>query len=149
MDAQILPPKGWRMPAKPTTPEWRNVALFRLGIRWCGYPSNWGNVEGVQAVIEAANARLDLPLFAGELMDIVKSVIKISRKNLASGQRSRISASFRRLGGDDPVRRGAREHRLNWIKRHGKVKTRPGRRGIGTEQANTLDGVAARGRKIN
>ena len=79
-------PKGWRMPAKPTTPEGRNVALFRLGMRWCGYPRNWGNIESVQAVIEAANATLDLPLFAGEVHDIVKSVIKISRKNLASGQ---------------------------------------------------------------
>ena len=79
-------PKGWRMPAKPTTPEGRNVSLFRLGMRWCGYPANWGNIEGVEAVIEAANAALDLPLYAGEVHDIVKSVIKISRKNLASGQ---------------------------------------------------------------
>ena len=29
---------------------------------------------------------LDVPLFAGEVHDIVKSVCKISRKNLASGQ---------------------------------------------------------------
>lgn len=79
-------PKGWRMPAKPTTPEGRNVSLFRLGMRWCGYPRNWGNIEGVQMVIEAANAALDVPLFAGEVHDIVKSVIKISRRNLASGQ---------------------------------------------------------------
>jgi hypothetical protein len=55
-------------------------------MRWCGYPSNWGNVEGVKAVIEAANTALDLPLYAGEVHDIVKSVIKISRKNLESGQ---------------------------------------------------------------
>ena len=79
-------PKGWRMPATPTTPEGRNVSLFRLGMRWCGYPANWGSIEGVEAVIEAANVALDLPLYAGEVRDIVKSVIKISRRNLASGQ---------------------------------------------------------------
>lgn len=83
--AEVIP-KGWRMPAKPTTPEGRNVSLFRLGMRWCGFPRNWGNVEGVKAIIEAANAALDLPLYAGEVHDIVRSVIKISRRNLASGQ---------------------------------------------------------------
>lgn len=99
--AKVIP-KGWRMPAKPTTPEGRNVALFRLGMRWCGYPRNWGNIEGVQAVIEAANAALDLPLVAGEVRG------RIWR----AGRRRRTSASSRPPGDGSQGRYSGRRPRF-------------------------------------
>ena len=79
-------PKHWRLPVKPTTAEGRNCLLFRYGMRWCGRPSNWEYIEGVGEVIAAANDALDVPLWESEVQGIAKSVIKISRRNLASGQ---------------------------------------------------------------
>ena len=82
-------PSGWRTPARPTTPEGRNVYLFRFGMRWCGYPQNWPHIDSVGAIISAANDALDLPLWESELRHLIKSVIKISRRNLESGQTQR------------------------------------------------------------
>ena len=118
------------------------MALFRLGMRWCGYPSNWGNIEGVQAVIEAANAALDVPLFAGEVHHIVKSVIKISTRNLASGQtqqrfsfiqatRGRKSGVVRRRGTPLELDRTPWEiegiSRRTWYRQAGETGEAPGR----------------------
>ena len=79
---------------------------------------------------EAANARLDVPLYADEVHDIVKSVIKISRKNLASGQTqanfSFIQASRGRKSG--VVRRKAALRKLL----HGRVKVYRGHGGTGS-----------------
>lgn len=82
-------PHRWRIPSKPTTPEGRNVHLFRYGMRWCGMPSNWEHIDDVGAVIGTVNDALDVPLGESELRHIVKSVVKISRRNLESGQTQR------------------------------------------------------------
>lgn len=82
-------PSRWRIPSKPTTPEGRNVYLFQYGMRWCGRPSNWEHMDDVGAVMGAMNDTLDVPLWESELRHIVKSVVKISRRNLESGQTQR------------------------------------------------------------
>lgn len=79
-------PYRWRIPPKPTTPEGRNVYLFRLGMQWCGYPRNWERIEDVGAIVSQANETLGCPLWESELRHIVKSVIKISQRNLERGQ---------------------------------------------------------------
>ena len=91
--AEIIP-KGWRIPRKPTTPEGRNVTLFNAALRWFGRPSNWDastDLGDVQAWIGTRNAEwfntpAQPPLDDNEVLWIAKSVCKISRKNLASGQ---------------------------------------------------------------
>lgn len=82
-------PYRWRIPPKPTTPEGRNVYLFRYGMRWCGMPSNWEQIDDVGTVIAAVNDALDVPLCESELRHLVKSVIRISRRNLERGQTQR------------------------------------------------------------
>lgn len=87
--AEVIP-KGWRIPAKPTTPEGRNVALFYAAMRWFGRPSNWDASTDLGNVHEWIGARnmewFDVPLDDQECYWMAKSVCKISRKNLASGQ---------------------------------------------------------------
>ena len=89
-------PKGWRMPPKPTTPEGRNVTLFKAAMRWFGRPSNWKastDLDDVLAWIEQARDEWFGDNLHGwhrnECSWIAKSVCKISRKNLASGQTQR------------------------------------------------------------
>ena len=87
--AEVIP-KGWRIPRKPTTPEGRNVTLFHAAQRWFGRPSNWDtstDLGDVRAWIGARNVEwFDVPLDEQECHWMAKSVCKISRKNLASGQ---------------------------------------------------------------
>ena len=86
-------PKGWRIPPKPTTPEGRNVTLFRAAMRWFGRPSNWDastDLGDVLAWVGACNGDwFDVPLDEQECVSIAKSVCRICRKNLASGQTQR------------------------------------------------------------
>lgn len=82
-------PYGWRTPPKPTTPEGRNVYLFRYGLKWCGLPRHWQHIDKVAYVLGQANNALDYPLWESELRHIVRSVIKISLRNLNSGQTQR------------------------------------------------------------
>ena len=87
-------PKSWRIPRKPTTPEGRNVTLFNAALRWFGRPSNWDASTDLGDVhewigtrnVEWFNAPEQPPLDDNEVLWIAKSVCKISRKNLASGQ---------------------------------------------------------------
>ena len=91
--AEVIP-KGWRIPPKPTTPEGRNVTLFNAALRWFGRPSNWDASTDLGDVhewigtrnVEWFNAPEQPPLDDNEVLWIAKSVCKISRKNLASGQ---------------------------------------------------------------
>ena len=91
--AEVIP-KGWRIPRKPTTPEGRNVTLFNAALRWFGRPSNWdastdlGDVHEWMGTrnVEWFNAPEQQQLDDNEVLWIAKSVCKISRKNLASGQ---------------------------------------------------------------
>ena len=39
------------------------------------HTANWGHIESVQAVIEAANVRLALPLFASEVFDMLRGLV--------------------------------------------------------------------------
>ena len=110
--AEVIP-KGWRIPAKPTTPEGRNVTLFRAAMRWFGRPSNWGastDLGDVHAWIAARNAEwFDVPLDDQECYWMAKSVCKISRKKPGrAARRSRISASSRRPRAGGRVKCGAR-----------------------------------------
>ena len=105
--AEVIP-KGWRIPRKPTTPEGRNVTLFHAAMRWFGKPSNWDastDLGDVHAWIAARNAEwFDVPLDGQECYWMAKSVCKISRQNLASGQTqrnlSRIQAAKGKLSGE-------------------------------------------------
>ena len=92
-------PYRWRIPPKPTTPEGRNVYLFRYGMRWCGLPQNWEHLDSVGAAIGQANQTLDYPLWESELRHIVKSVIRISRRNLEIGQTQRGFEAIQRSRG--------------------------------------------------
>ena len=91
--AEVIP-KGWRIPRKPTTPEGRNVTLFNAALRWFGRPSNWDASTDLGDVhewigtrnVEWFNTPEQPPLDDNEVLWIAKSVCKISRKNLASGQ---------------------------------------------------------------
>ena len=91
--AEVIP-KGWRIPPKPTTPEGRNVTLFNAALRWFGRPSNWDASTDLGDVhewigtcnVEWFNAPEQPPLDDNEVLWIAKSVCRISRKNLASGQ---------------------------------------------------------------
>ena len=89
-------PKGWRIPAKPTTPEGRNSTLFREALRWFGRKSNWDastDLGDVLAWIEGAFADWygDNPIdwHRNECSHIAKSVTRYCRRNLASGQTQR------------------------------------------------------------
>ena len=53
---------------------------------------------------------LDVPLYAGEVHDIAKSVCRISRKNLASGQTQQQFAFIQAARGQAVRRSAAREH---------------------------------------
>ena len=50
------------------------------------HTANWGHIESVQAVIEAAHVRLALPLFASEVFDIRRGLVKryVRVRHLAS-----------------------------------------------------------------
>ena len=89
-------PKRWRIPAKPTTPEGRNVTLFNAALRWFGRPSNWDastDLGDVLAWVEDACSEWfgDNPIdwHRNECMSIAKSVTRYCRRNLASGQTQR------------------------------------------------------------
>ena len=87
--AEVIP-RGWRIPRKPTTPEGRNVTLFYTALRWFGRPSNWEASTDLGDVHEWIGTRnvewFDVPLDGQECYWMAKSVCKISRKNLTSGQ---------------------------------------------------------------
>jgi hypothetical protein len=74
-------------------------------------PSNWEYIDGVGAVLGVVNQSLEPPVWESELRHIVKSVIKISRENLASGQTQRgpkaIQAERGRRGGRNRRQRTA------------------------------------------
>ena len=100
--AEVIP-KGWRIPRKPTTPEGRNVTLFRAAQRWFGRPSNWEastDLGDVRAWIGERNVEwFDVPLDGQECDWMAKSVCKISRQNLASGQTQRQFSSIQAAKG--------------------------------------------------
>ena len=86
-------PKGWRIPAKPTTAEGRNVTLFQSAMRWFGRPSNWDaskDLGDVLAWIEKAYAEWygedPREWHRNESVWIAKSVTRYCRANLASGR---------------------------------------------------------------
>lgn len=102
-------PNRWRIPAKPTTPEGRNVTLFKAAMRWFGRPSNWDastDLGDVLAWIEAAFIEWEFPALdwhRSECLWIAKSVTRYCRQNLRSGQTQRqfafIQAARGRKGG--------------------------------------------------
>ena len=113
-------PKGWRIPAKPTTPEGRNVALFKATLRWFGRPSNWEastDVGDVLAWVEGACSEWygnnPINWHRNECVFIAKSVARYCRRNLNSGQTQRQFAFIqarraRKLGA---IRRGRNAER--------------------------------------
>ena len=78
---------------------------------------------------------LNVPLFAGEVHDIVKSVCRISRKNLASGQTQQnfsfIQAERGRKSGAS--RRGGKGRCSNMTGRPGNLRAYHAGRGTGDE----------------
>ena len=83
-------PTGWRRPVKqPATVYGRNDTLFREGMKWSGKPSNWGKWSVLETHLWAMNAAFIEPLDARELAGIVKSIIHIQARNLATGQTQR------------------------------------------------------------
>ena len=89
-------PKRWRIPTKPTTPEGRNVTLFREAMRFFGKPSNWEastDMGDVLAWVETAcsewNGADPIGWHASECLWIAKSVTRYCRRNLDSGQTQR------------------------------------------------------------
>ena len=86
-------PKRWRIPTKPTTPEGRNVTLFREAMRWFGRPSNWEastDLGDVLAWVEDACSEWcgadPIGWHRNECLWIAKSVTRYCRRNLASRQ---------------------------------------------------------------
>ena len=65
-------PKGWRLPASPSTELGRNSALTRSLMKWAGSPANIGSE--VLPVARVANGGLDVPLPDSEVAGIAKSV---------------------------------------------------------------------------
>ena len=122
--AEVIP-KGWRIPRKPTTPEGRNVTLFNAALRWFGRPSNWDASTDLGDVhewigtrnVEWYNTPEQPPLDDNEVVWIAKSVCRISRKNLASGQTQQQFAFIQAARGErsgDVRRKGSIEEAAPW-----------------------------------
>ena len=77
-------PKGWRLPAAPSTEQGRNCALFASLLKWAGSPANL-ECE-VVAMARATNDGLDVPLGDHEVADIAKSVERYRRSWIAKGR---------------------------------------------------------------
>ena len=77
-------PKGWRLPASPSTEPGRNCALFRSLLKWAGSPSNIGH--DVLGAARAANDGLDVPLGDSEVAGLAKSVERYRRSWIAKGR---------------------------------------------------------------
>ena len=77
-------PKGWRLPAAPSTEQGRNCALFRSLLKWAGSPANLGCE--VVAMARATNDGLDAPLSDGEVSAISKSVERYRLGWIAKGR---------------------------------------------------------------
>ena len=126
--AEVIP-KGWRIPRKPTTPEGRNVTLFHASMRWFGRPSNWDastDLGDVQGWIRDRNAEwFDVPLDDQECYWIAKSVCKISRKNLASGQTQK----------NFPLIQAAKGKRSGKVRRKGSIEEAAPWKGENTSRA--------------
>ena len=81
--AEVIP-KGWRLPASPSTEPGRNCALFRSLLKWAGSPAN---IEReVLGAARAANDDLDVPLSDGEVSAISKSVERYRSKWITEGR---------------------------------------------------------------
>ena len=85
---------------------------------------------------------LDVQLYAGEVHDIVKSVCKISRKNLASGQTQQNFSFIQAAKASGRAKYGERE--VSKRLRPGKLRASAERRGTTIERANTPESVAGR-----
>ena len=123
-------PKGWRIPPRPTTPEGRNVALFRAAMRWFGRPSNWQASTDLGDVLTWCERTFAewYPGVVGhagwhhnECRWIAKSVTRYCRRNLASGQTQRqlslIQAAKGKRGGvrsGEVRRKGSIEEVAPW-----------------------------------
>ena len=77
-------PKGWRLPAAPSTEQGRNCALFASLLKWAGSPANL-ECE-VVAMARATNDGLDVPLGDHEVADIAKSVERYRLAWIAKGR---------------------------------------------------------------
>ena len=114
-------PKGWHVPRRPTTPEGRNVTLFKKAMRHFGRPKNWEasmNLGDVHAWISMQNLGFQTPLDDKEVLSIAKSVSKISSRNLMSGQTQQnfsfIQAARGRKSGA-ARRPGSTEEAVPWV----------------------------------
>ena len=77
-------PKGWRLPASPSTEPGRNCALFRSLLKWAGSPANLGCE--VVAMARATNDGLDAPLGDSEVAGLAKSVERYRDGWIAKGR---------------------------------------------------------------
>ena len=77
-------PRGWRLPARPTTDPGRNCALFGSLMKWAGSPCNL-KVE-VLAVARVVNDGFEIPLPDQEVAAIAKSIERYRRAWIAQGR---------------------------------------------------------------
>ena len=109
---QFITP-GFRVPRleKMRSAQGRNHGLFRAGMKWCGLPRNWDNLGAVYPYLTDLNKNLIVRLPLREVEGIAKSVVKISSKNLATGQ---TQARFSQI----QAARGRKGGRISGAKRH-------------------------------
>ena len=77
-------PKGWRLPASPSTEPGRNCAVFRSLLKWAGSPANIGH--DVLGAARATNDGLDVPLGDSEVAGLAKSVERYRLAWIAKGR---------------------------------------------------------------